>query len=81
MPGTRCVNCRWWNGDRKWAPTGGFPRERRGKCFAITNSSALPDDHAAILMPFSSAVWIETRFDFTCGFWEKEIGAAALTGE
>lgn len=75
MPGTRCVNCRWWNGDREYAPKAHNEKLRHGKCERIHPSSALRDDMQARLYPVGASAWLNSRFDFSCALWERELVA------
>lgn len=72
MPGTRCLNCRWWNGDKKYAAECFTERDRHGKCESIISSMALRDDTSARIYPAVVGAWVNTRFDFSCARWEKE---------
>lgn len=80
MPGTRCINCRWWNGDHEYAPTSVFENKRHGGCERIVASPALRDDTAARLLPVGTSAWVSTRFDFSCASWEKRAGAKIDNG-
>lgn len=71
MPGTRCVNCRWWNGDRLLAPESVIERNRHGGCERIHSSPAMREDTAARLYPSGGNASLHTRFDFQCLLWEK----------
>lgn len=77
MPGTCCINCRWWNGRKDWAQEAMFEKDRHGKCERHHASAALRDDSAARLYPVGTCAWLDTRFDFSCAQWEKD---AALRG-
>jgi hypothetical protein len=74
MPGMRCLNCRWWTGDARYAPTAHIDKERSGNCERITASAALRSDTAARLYPVGVNAWLTTRFDFSCGNWERAAG-------
>lgn len=76
MPGTRCINCRWWNGDTKYAAISHNERTRHGKCQRIIASPALADDTPARLLPLAVGPWLDTRFDFFCVLWEASQAAA-----
>jgi len=71
MPGTQCLNCRWWAGDREWALRSANTRDKIGDCMAIHPSIALPDDWPARLYPVGSNSRLSTRYDFSCALWEK----------
>jgi hypothetical protein len=79
MPGTRCVNCRWWNGDTRYAAVTRTERDRHGMCQRIIASPALAHDTPARLLPVAASPWLDTRFDFSCALWETS--PVALSGE
>lgn len=72
MPGTRCLNCRWWTGDRTYAAEAFDERHRRGKCEHVHSSPALREDRPVRLYPVGVNAWMDTRFDFSCRDWEKQ---------
>lgn len=79
MPGTRCLNCRWWTGDTEHAPSSHDEKLRRGDCERIIGSAAARKETPARLYPMGAGVWLNTRFDFSCAMWEAS--PAALSQE
>ena len=73
MSVVQCMTCRWWNGDREYAPRSYHEEDKRGKCQHIIGSPALSDDWPARLYPVGVNAWLETRYDFSCRDWEKSL--------
>lgn len=69
----RCLTCRWWNGDRKYAVTTSDEKRKHGKCHHIIASPALPDDYPVRLFPDNTTGWVDTKYDFGCKGWETHL--------
>lgn len=66
-----CLNCRWWTGDRAYAPKAYQERYKRGDCTRI-HSGTVFDDILARLYPLGTNNCLNTRFEFACNLWEHQ---------